>query len=153
MHCTGRPLGSLTGSVPIDVSRIASQIEKTITQPKRRRFTRYAQQLAVHTEGASRPSTAVVIGRGGMMIRTDEDLSVSSIQSCNLSLPATGARLEFEAEVVYRVRESGHRGIGLRFQSISEQHEAALIDYFYCLHEQAAEEPADHFGVTEYHRA
>jgi len=72
-------IGYLTD--PIDVSRIASQIEKTITQPKRRRFTRYAQQSAV-----------------------------------------------------YRVRESGHRGIGLRFQSISEQHEAALIDYLHRLH-------------------
>ena len=119
---------------PIDVSRIASQIEKSIKQPKRRRFTRYAQQLAVHIQGASRPSTAVVIGRGGMMLRTDEDLSVSSIQSCNLLLPATGTRLEFEAEVVYRVRESGHHGIGLRFESISEQHEAALIDYLHRLH-------------------
>lgn len=125
-------IGYLT--YPIDISRIAGQLEEAIKRPKRRRFTRYAQQLAVHVAGSSRPSTALAIGRGGMMLRTDEDLSIASIQSCNVSLPATGTRLEFDAEVVYRVRESGHRGVGLRFQAITPQNETALIDYLHCLH-------------------
>lgn len=119
---------------PINVSHISDRLEKLIRQPKRRRFTRYPQQLAVKIQSSIMPSTALSIGRGGMQIRTDDHFLLKSIQSFDLSLSALGKRLQFDAEVLYQVHEPGRSGVGLRFQSMTPQNEANLIDYLHCLH-------------------
>lgn len=125
-------IGYLT--YPIDISRISSHLEETIRKPKRRRFTRYSDRLAVNVSGSSRAATTVVIGRGGLMLRSDEDFPINSIQSCNVALPAIGKSLEFDAEVVYRVRDRGERCVGLRFLSMANESESSLIDYLHHLH-------------------
>lgn len=125
-------IGYLT--YPIDISRIADQLEATIKKPKRRRFTRYTQQLAIRIEGSTMASTAIVIGRGGIMIRTDERFALNSVRSCDLSLPAVGKHLEFEAEVLYKVNTPGSSGVGVRFQDMPAAHETELINYLHCLH-------------------
>jgi DNA-binding response OmpR family regulator len=125
-------LGYLTH--PIDVSRISNRLEEIIRRPKRRRFTRYPQQVAINISNSKMPSTALAIGRGGIMIRTDEHLAVESVHSFDLALSALGRRLQFDAEVLYQVTEPGREGLGLRFQSMTPQNEVNLIDYLHCLH-------------------
>jgi DNA-binding response OmpR family regulator len=119
---------------PIDVSRISNRLEEIIKRPKRRRFTRYPQQLAIKLSNSTAPSTALAIGRGGMMVRTDEHLEVESVHSFDLALSSLGKRLQFDAEVLYEVSEPGGHGVGLRFQSMTPQNELNLIDYLHCLH-------------------
>jgi len=119
---------------PIDVSRISARLEEIIRQPKRRRFTRYPQQIAVNVTNSSASSTALAIGRGGMMVRTDDEMLVDSVYSFDLALSALGKRLQFDGEVLYHVDEPGRQGIGLRFQSMTPQNEVNLINYLHCLH-------------------
>ncbi|MBW2290963.1 MAG: response regulator, partial [Deltaproteobacteria bacterium] len=119
---------------PIDISRISARLEETIRRPKRRRFTRYAQQLAINVSSSSAPSTALAIGRGGMMVRTDDNLAIESVYSFDLALSALGKRLQFDGEVLYQVHEPGRQGVGLRFQSMTPQNETNLIDFLHCLH-------------------
>jgi DNA-binding response OmpR family regulator len=119
---------------PIDISSISARLEEIIKRPKRRRFTRYPQQVAINVSSSNRPTTALAIGRGGMMVKTDDDLAVESVYSFDLALSALGKRLQFEGEVLYQVNESGHQGVGLRFQSMTPQNEVNLIDYLHCLH-------------------
>ncbi|MDP6980859.1 MAG: response regulator [Myxococcota bacterium] len=118
---------------PIDVSKIARHLERTIKQPKRRRFTRYPQQLSVQIDGAHLPSTAVLLGRGGIMVRSGEHFAQGAVKRCDLNIPAMGRHLEFDAEVLYQVPGSGHRGFGLQFQSMTASDEAGLIEYLHHL--------------------
>ena len=124
-------IGYLT--YPIQVSKIARRLEQVIKQPKRRRVTRYPQRSVVKIMGSKMPSTAVTISRGGMLVRTDDEFTVDSIQSCDLSLPELGQNLEFDAQVIYQRSEAGERGIGLQFQAMSAQNESKLIQYLHCL--------------------
>lgn len=119
---------------PIDVSRISARLEEIIKRPKRRRFTRYPQQVAINVSSSTAPSTALSIGRGGMMVRTDGGLEIESVYSFDLALTALGKRLQFDGEVLYQVQEAGYQGVGLRFQSMTPQNEVNLIDYLHCLH-------------------
>jgi two-component system chemotaxis response regulator CheY len=125
-------LGYLT--YPIEITKISSRLEEMIRRPKRRRFTRYLQRTAVTIHGSNLPATTVAIGRGGMMIRTDSQFSINSIQSCNLSLSTLGKNLDFDAEVLYQRNDSGQHEVGLRFQAMSAQNEENLINYLHCLH-------------------
>ncbi len=118
---------------PIDVSKIAAHLERTIKQPKRRRFTRYPQQLSIQIDGATMPSTATLLGRGGVMVRSDEYFAEGMVKRCDLTIPAMGRHLHFDAEVLYQVQESGHRGFGLQFQSMHSGDEAGLIEYLHHL--------------------
>lgn len=119
---------------PIDVSRISARLEEIVRRPKRRRFTRYPQQVAINVSSSSAPSTALAIGRGGMMVRTDDELAIDSVYSFDLALSALGKRLQFDGEVLYQLHEPGRQGVGLRFQSMTAQNEVNLIDYLHCLH-------------------
>ncbi|MCP5041073.1 MAG: response regulator [bacterium] len=125
-------IGYLT--YPIDVSRISDQLERTIKQPKRRRFTRFPQKLAIQIDGANMPSTVTILGRGGLLVRTDEYFAEGSIRGCDLSIPAIGEHLRFEAEVLYRVQDSTRRGLGFQFQSMPTNTEVRLIEYLHHLH-------------------
>jgi len=119
---------------PINVSRIAAHLERTIKQPKRRRFTRYRQQLSIQIDGATLPSTTTQLGRGGVLVRSDEPLAEGAVKRCDLTIPAIGRHLKFDAEVLYQVRDAGHRGFGLQFQSMPASDEAGLIEYLHHLH-------------------
>ena len=125
-------IGYLT--YPIQVAKISQRLEEIIERPKRRRFTRYPQRTAVKIQGSIAHSTAVTIGRGGMMIHTDDNFSINSIHSCDLVLSELGRNLQLDAEVLYRVNGSGRRGVGFRFQSMTAENEASLIEYLHCLH-------------------
>lgn len=118
---------------PIDVSKIARHLERTIKSPKRRRFTRFREQLSIQIDGGIHPSTAVLLGRGGVLVRSDEYFGEGSVKRCELSVPAMGRHLQFDAEVLYQVDDFGQRGFGLRFQSMDPSDEAGLIEYLHHL--------------------
>lgn len=121
---------------PIDVARIAQRLERMVTEPRRRRFTRYAQNVSIAMEGASNLCLATAIGRGGMFLATQDDLQTSTLHRCRLSLPGYGSSLRVEAEVLYRARATGlsHRGVGLRFHSFADRDEPTLIRYLKTFH-------------------
>ena len=125
-------IGYLT--YPIQVSKIARRLEQIIKQPKRRRFTRYPQRSVVKIMGSNIPSTAVTISRGGMLVRTDDEFSVDSVQSCDMTLSELGQNFEFDAQVIYQMNDAGERGVGLQFLAMSSRNEARLIEYLHCLH-------------------
>ena len=115
----------------LDVASIADRLARMLDAPKRRRFTRYAQPVAVRIAGARHPATATALSRGGLYVATDEDLPAQSLQRCELVLAATGRRVEVEAEVLYRLGNGGRerRGVGMRFDRFGADGEAAYLDY------------------------
>jgi two-component system chemotaxis response regulator CheY len=121
---------------PIDVSRIAERLSRVVANPKRRRYTRYAQRLPVRMQGASQPLLTDSIGRGGMFLATDEDMPTNSLRNCRLALPEIGADVRIEAEVLYRARggDDARPGVGLRFNSFPDADEPVFIDYLRNLH-------------------
>lgn len=123
---------------PIDVSRIAERLSKIVSEPRRRRFTRYYQPVAVKLGGSRESLLTTTIGRGGMSLATAEDLSTHEIRDCQLALPEIGASVRVEAEVVYRGRsgENAVPGVGLRFHAFQDEDEAVFIGYLRSLHPQ-----------------
>jgi len=116
---------------PIDVPRIEARLDRIVRQPRRRRFTRYAQHLSASVAGTGEPVLVREIGRGGMLLRTDAELPSGSVHGCRVRLPDAERRLEVEAEVVYRRAGRGGRGggLGLRFRDFRADAEPALIDF------------------------
>ena len=116
---------------PVDVARIAKRIAKMIEEPRRRRFTRFAQRLSARIEGRRDPLLVTSLGRGGMFVACDEDWPAHSFRTCRVSLPELGAQISVEAEVLYRIggRGADHRGHGVRFHHFSDGGESTLIEY------------------------
>lgn len=121
---------------PIDVPRIAERLSRIVSEPRRRRFTRYPQRVAVHVQGSPEPFLTTAIGRGGMFLATEDDLSTRAIRDCRLALPEIDASVRVEAEVLYRARtaNSAHPGVGVRFYAFPDADEPVLIDYLRSLH-------------------
>lgn len=122
-------VGYLAGR--LDVAKIADRLAAMLDAPKRRRFTRYAQPLAVRIAGARHAATATALSRGGIYVATDENLPAQSLQRCELVLAATGRRVEVEALVLYRLGNGGRerRGVGMRFDRFGADGEAAYLDF------------------------
>lgn len=120
---------------PIDVPRIAKRLERMITEPKRRRFTRYSRRIPVRTALARGSWLATSVGRGGMFVATEEDVPTRSVHTCELNLPELGRTLSVDAEVLYRVSASGEsgRGVGMRFHRFHDGSEPLFISYLAAL--------------------
>ncbi len=116
---------------PIDVSRIADRLSRIVSEPRRRRFTRYDQRVAVRLRGSREPLLTTAIGRGGMFLATQEDLPGHEIRDCQLVLPEIGASVGVEAEVLYRGRagRSARPGVGVRFHAFKDEDEPVFIEY------------------------
>jgi two-component system chemotaxis response regulator CheY len=116
---------------PIDVSRIAERLSRIVSEPGRRRFTRYHQRVAVQVQGSREPLLTTAIGRGGMFLATDEDLPTREIRECKLALPEIDASVRVEAEVLYtgRAGQSARPGVGVRFHAFKNEDEPVFIEY------------------------
>ncbi|MBW2272682.1 MAG: response regulator [Deltaproteobacteria bacterium] len=129
-------------SYPVDVSRIAERLEKMVNEPRRRRFTRYPQQLSARLAGAEKPCTATMLNRGGIFLNTRENLPDRSLHELRVTLHEIGKSIKVEAEVLYQMDTAGrdHRGVGLRFHSFPDTaEETLLINYL-----QELEQPYVH---------
>jgi len=116
---------------PVDVQRIASRLETMVSEPQRRRFTRYTRKLPIEVEGANDSCMVTTLGRGGMFVATDASLPAQTLQHCKVSLPELDRVVSCETEVVYRRGSVGRErgGVGVRFHSFSGKDENLLIDY------------------------
>ena len=116
---------------PLDISKIAPNLERMISAPQRRRFTRYEKRLSVRIAGVEQPGLVTALGRGGMFLATDRDLQSRRVHRCVVTLAELGETLRVEAEVLYRVggAAAACRGVGMRFHAFPNADEAVLIDY------------------------
>lgn len=114
---------------PLDISRIAKRLEQMVNQPRRRRFTRFEQQLSVEIPGISSHCTSILVGRGGLFIRSDTELEPDTIHECEIALHRTGESLQVEAEVLYNVPMENGSGVGTRFHHFEKSNESILIDF------------------------
>ncbi len=116
---------------PIDISRIADRLSQIVSEPRRRRFTRYHQRVPVQLRGSQEPLLTTAIGRGGMFLATREDLPTHEIRDCQLALPEIGASVRVEAEVLYhgRAGQSARPGVGVRFHAFEDEDEPVFIEY------------------------
>lgn len=116
---------------PSDPGRFVTRIGRLVSEPGKRRFTRYPLRLAARLRGSSTPCLATEVGRGGVFLATEEEVAANSAMRCELVLPEIGRSLTFAAEVLYRGELQGteRKGLGLRFCDMESEDEAALIDY------------------------
>lgn len=116
---------------PVEVPRIAMQLEKLVREPRRRRFTRYGRRLPVELSGKPDPCTTTTLGRGGMFVATDAPLAERTLEPCRIALPELDATIECEAEVLYRRGSVGRSrgGYGVRFHAFEGSGENLLIEY------------------------
>jgi two-component system chemotaxis response regulator CheY len=124
---------------PVEVNRISKRLDTLVNEPRRRRFTRYAQRLSVRIANSGTPCLATILGRGGMFLSTEQDLPTHSLQRCEVSLPQLAHTLQVHTEVLYRSHQSGNvrRGVGVRFHTFYDSHEPLLIDYLSSLEQVA----------------
>jgi CheY-like chemotaxis protein len=123
---------------PVEVNRISKRLDTLMNEPRRRRFTRYAQRLSVHMASSDAPCLATKLGRGGMFLNTERELPTHSLQDCELSVPQLGHTLRVQSEVLYQTHESGdvRPGVGVRFHDFHNSHEPLLINYLNDLERQ-----------------
>lgn len=124
---------------PLDIEEIAPRLDRIVNEPRRRRFTRYNERLAVTIHGRQDACVTTSIGRGGMFLATDEDLPTSTLHECQLTLPGTGSRLRVEGEILYRARtyEMSSSALGVRFRRFPDSDQPLLISYLKNLHTEA----------------
>jgi len=125
---------------PVEVPRIASQLERLITEPRRRRYTRYGRRLPVELHGSPDPCVATSLGRGGMFVATERPLAEKTLQHCRIGLPEIDASVSCDAEVLYRRSGVGRTraGYGVRFHSFASTDENLLIEYLRTIDQSGA---------------
>jgi CheY-like chemotaxis protein len=116
---------------PPDASRFVTRLRAIVEATGDRRFTRYSQRLSAHLEGSMTPCLATEVGRGGIFIATETEVTQHSEMNCEIKLPELGRVLHFGGEVLYHSESKGTqgKGVGLRFCRISSEDEASLIEY------------------------
>jgi two-component system chemotaxis response regulator CheY len=116
--------------LPSDKARFVARLGKLLTTASERRYTRYPQRLAARLEDYEIQCLATQVGRGGVFITMAEDVAPHSAMRGEVMLPEIGRPVCFDGEVLYRTEGQGDwPGLGLRFQAISPEDEAALIEY------------------------
>jgi CheY-like chemotaxis protein len=135
---TARRLGA-AGYVthPIDVPLIEEGLARLLSTPRRRRFTRYNRPLAVHAAPASRAELVTELGRGGMLLASEREIPIHSLERYRLTLPDGYGSLRVDAEVVYRRRAPDDRcwHLGLRFDAFPDNDEERLVAWLRSLEE------------------
>lgn len=116
---------------PPDASRFVTRLRALVDATGDRRFTRYSQRLSARLEASTTPCLVTEVGRGGIFIATDEEITRQSEMNCEVKLPKLGRVLHFGGEVIYHSEPQGAqgKGVGLRFCEISSEDEASLIEY------------------------
>jgi CheY-like chemotaxis protein len=114
---------------PIDVAGIARRLQSIVGEPRRRRFTRFPQQLSVQIGGSPQPCTATHLGRGGLFLRTHHELEPRSLHNCEIELDEIGQTLRVQAQVLYTISMRNLHGVGTRFHGFQPDHEPLLIEY------------------------
>lgn len=116
---------------PIEIPRIAAQLERMILEPRRRRYTRYGRRLPVELGEGSAPCTTTSLGRGGMFVATEAPLAERTVQTCRIRLPEIDSAIRCDAEVLYRRSGAGRSvgGYGVRFHTFADTDENRLIEY------------------------
>jgi CheY-like chemotaxis protein len=122
---------------PIDIQRIQPGLARLVESPRRRRFRRYLERLSVRA-GSSDPELTCQIGRGGMLLLTERELTSHAVERYELALPGDDP-VGVDGEVVYRMRGSSLQrpAAGVRFHSFSEGDEERLIAYLRSLEPEA----------------
>ena len=116
--------------LPADKARFVARLGKLLTTTSERRYTRYPQRLAARLEDYEIQCLATQVGRGGVFITMAESVAPHSAMRGEVMLPEIGRPVRFDGEVLYRTEAQGDwPGLGLRFQTISPEDEAALIEY------------------------
>jgi len=123
---------------PFEVSRIADGLASLVRRPKRRRWTRYREQLAVRGAAGDEAVTGD-LGRGGMLLWTEHEIALHAVARFSISLPELARPLPVDAEVVHRtsVPGQGRTGLGLRFNDFPERGEESLIAHLRSLEPEA----------------
>jgi hypothetical protein len=116
---------------PLDVPRIATRLANLINEPGRRRFTRYPNRLALKLPGSDQSGLLTGLSRGGMFVATEGEFPARTLHDFELLLPEVGRSLHVKAEPIYQIAGLGDAlsGVGMRFHTFAEAHEAILIDY------------------------
>jgi DNA-binding response OmpR family regulator len=124
---------------PVEIPRIAGQLERMIQEPRRRRYTRYGRRLPVELGDRSSPCTTTSLGRGGMFVATETSLTERTLQPCRIRLPDGEATIRCEAEVLYRRSGAGRSsgGYGVRFHHFADSDENRLIEYLRVIDQSA----------------
>jgi two-component system chemotaxis response regulator CheY len=135
-HDNRREAARIVGAVgyvisPLQTARFMTRLQRLVEAPGNRRFTRYPQRLATRIDYKQAPFLATQVGRGGLFVTTEEDISPHTMLQCEVRLPEVGHTLRFGGEVLYRTQAQGAdaHGLGLRICDISSENEAALIEY------------------------
>jgi CheY-like chemotaxis protein len=124
---------------PLDVRKIANGFDQLVRRPRRRRFTRYGQRLAVHRPEGSAPWVTADVGRGGMFLWTEGGATMDPVERFRIALPLAGEAIDVEAEIVHRRSVPGtvRQGAGLRFRRFARDAESRWIAFLRSLDPQA----------------
>jgi two-component system chemotaxis response regulator CheY len=130
---------------PFEVSRIADGLAGLVRRPRRRRWTRYRERLAVRGATGDEAVTGD-LGRGGMLIWTEREVALHSVERFTLSLPELARPLPVDAEVMHRtsIPGQGRTGLGLRFNDFPERGEESLIAHLRSLEPATPEDDGVH---------
>ncbi len=126
---------------PFEVSRVADGLASLVRRPKRRRWTRYREQLAVRGALGDEAVTGD-LGRGGMLLWTEREIALHTVERFTITLPELDRPLPVDAEVMHRtsVPGQGRTGLGLRFNDFPERGEDSLIAHLRSLEPDTPDE-------------
>ncbi|HPG26048.1 MAG TPA: response regulator [Myxococcota bacterium] len=114
-----------------DPARFVEKLDQIVDRPRDRRFKRYPLRVAARLPELGASCLATEVGRGGIFLATEIDLALHSGLQAEIALPDSGRHVVFAGEVLYRGDQQGTRrqGLGVRFCTMTEADESALIAY------------------------
>jgi CheY-like chemotaxis protein len=116
---------------PTNWGDLAESVLDLIDGWARRRFDRFPLRLKVEIDGAPAPALHLTqtIGRGGVQIRTTQDVVPGSTNVFRIHLPGALGTVRVEGAVVYRLSHPGGTRIelGIRFLRFAEADESRWI--------------------------
>jgi len=116
---------------PLDLPKLVAGIAQLVRRPRRRRFTRYGDRLAVRPPDTDATFVTSELGRGGMFVWLDRDRPLSEHGRYRIELAPAVGPVEVDAELVYKRTGPGtaRQGAGLRFRAFPNGGEERWIAY------------------------
>lgn len=116
---------------PLDLSKLVSGLDQLVRHPRRRRFTRYVERVAVRPQEGAATWVTAELGRGGMFVWLDRDRPLSDLGRYRIELSPAVGTVDVDAQVVYRRSGPGaaRQGAGLRFRAFPNGGEGRFIAY------------------------
>jgi two-component system chemotaxis response regulator CheY len=123
---------------PLDPPRFAAALAEQVRRPRRRRFTRIPLRLHVQAASNGAMGTTSDLGRGGMLVWSEDGIPVADVDRWMVRLPCAGEPVEVEATTVHRRSRpgEGRQGFGLRFRRFAGDGEARLLSWLARLREE-----------------